>query len=246
MYMVTRALKPVSGQELDHVEQEHHIKLPSSYRSWMERYGEGTYSGWMNVQRPDPEVLKPFVEYDFWVHTDATLISQRQLEECITIGSSVDGDFLAVHPDVEGLLWLPRHDEQITLWPCNDNGASFVEILDRIYCGYYHRDKPVAPAYYEPWNEQRHHAFYNFTGKEKGLSMKALADLCKSRFSWGVIIENEYTCKLFSVSMGGYMRFNYAYEREIALFYETEDAAAGTEVEELRQFLQAHHCTVHE
>ncbi|WKL02580.1 SMI1/KNR4 family protein [Paenibacillus amylolyticus] len=70
MYIVSRVLKPVPAEELDHFEQQHAISLPLSYRTWIEQYGEGTYTGWMNVQRPDPEVLKPFVEYDFWIHTD--------------------------------------------------------------------------------------------------------------------------------------------------------------------------------
>ena len=60
MYIVSRALKPVPAEEMDHFEQQHAISLPLSYRTWIEQYGEGTYTGWMNVQRPDTEVLKPW------------------------------------------------------------------------------------------------------------------------------------------------------------------------------------------
>ncbi|MFK0523060.1 SMI1/KNR4 family protein [Paenibacillus illinoisensis] len=116
MYVVSHTLKPVSAEELGYFEQQYSVSLPASYRQWLEQYGEGTYSGWMNIQRPDQEVLKPFAEYDFWMHTEDTPVSLDQLKECISLGSSVDGDFLAIHPEIDGLLWLPRHDEQITLW----------------------------------------------------------------------------------------------------------------------------------
>ncbi|MGQ8873005.1 hypothetical protein [Paenibacillus sp. TSA_86.1] len=248
MYTVSRVFKTVSHHELQQMEQQHSVCLPLAYQSWMQQYGEGTYSGWMNIQRPDSEVLKPFAEYDLWEHTEETVISLHQLQECISIGSSVDGDFLAVHADVEGLIWLPRHDEQISVWPSHHE--SFAEILDHIYCGYYRRDEPSGPAYFEPWNEERQHIFYHFTGKEHGVSMKELADLCPSHFSWDLVIENEYTCMLFQSGIGGYVRFNYAYEREIALFYETnhptEAQEAQKQVQEIQQFLQAHHCTLQE
>ena len=59
MYVVSHRLKPVSAEELGHFEQQYSVSLPASYRQWLEQYGEGTYSGWMNIQRPDQEVLKP-------------------------------------------------------------------------------------------------------------------------------------------------------------------------------------------
>ncbi|WP_342551589.1 SMI1/KNR4 family protein [Paenibacillus sp. FSL R7-0652] len=248
MYIVSRMLKPVPQQELQQVEQEQSARLPSAYQRWLQQYGEGTYSGWMNIQRPDPEVLKPFADYDLWEHSEETVISQDQLQECISIGSSVDGDFLAVHADVDGLIWLPRHDEQITVWPSNDR--SLADTLDRIYCGYYRRDMPFRPAYFEPWNEERRSVFYNFSGKENGISMKELADLCQSRYSWDLVIEDEYMCRLFRTAVGGYVRFNYAYEREIVLFYENERMTDGQEVQmqvqEIQQFLEANYCTLHE
>ncbi|WP_426251051.1 SMI1/KNR4 family protein [Paenibacillus pabuli] len=240
MYIVTRAFKPVPAEELDQFEKQHSISLPSSYRKWLEQYGEGTYTGWMNVQRPDQEVLKPFAEYDFWMHTEDTPVTQDQLQECISIGSSVDGDFLAVHPDVEGLLWLPRHDENIILWTCPE--ADFAETLNRIYCAYYHQDKPLTPAYFEPWNELRNHTFYHLANTTREGYMKELADLCKVRFKWDAVLENEYMCKLFRVSMGGYVRFNYANGREIALFYEEMDGGEGAMDHEINLFLLAHHC----
>ncbi|WP_334220772.1 SMI1/KNR4 family protein [Paenibacillus sp. JJ-100] len=242
---MSRVLKPATHQELQDVEQEHAIRLPPTYQHWMQQYGEGTYSGWINIQRPDAEVLQPFAEYDLWEHTEQTVISQHQLQECVSIGSSVDGDFLAVHAGVDGLIWLPRHDEQITVWPSNDR--SFAATLDQIYCGYYGRDEPYSPAYYEPWNGERHPVFYHFTGKENGITMREMAHLCKTDFTWDLVIENEYTCKLFKESIGGYIRFNIANGREIALFYENNHPTEAQEVDrfvqKLQHYLQTHYCT---
>jgi len=242
MYVVSHTLKPVSAEELGHFEQQHSVSLPASYRQWLEQYGEGTYSGWMNIQRPDQEVLKPFADYDFWMHSDDTPVSQHQLKECISIGSSVDGDFLAIHPDMEGLLWLPRHDEQITLWKHLE--LEFGDTLDRIYKGYYHQAAPVTTRYYEPWNEQRNHTFYHLQDNVDGTSIQQLSSLCQAQFKWDLVIENEYTCKLFMASIGGYLRFNYAYGREIALFYEEMHETRDTTDYDIEQFLLAHHCKI--
>ncbi|WP_337033065.1 SMI1/KNR4 family protein [Paenibacillus illinoisensis] len=242
MYVVSHRLKPVSAEELGHFEQQYSISLPASYRQWLEQYGEGTYSGWMNIQRPDQEVLKPFAEYDFWMHTEDTPVSQDQLKECISIGSSVDGDFLAIHPEIDGLLWLPRHDEQITLWEHTE--SEFGDMLDKIYGGYYRQAASSTLRYYEPWNELRNHTFYHLQDNGEGLSLQHLSKLCQSQFKWDAVMENEYTCKLFMASIGGYLRFNYAYGKEVALFYEETDGNRGTTDYDIEQFLLAHHCKI--
>ena len=86
MYIVSRRLKPVFMQELQRVEQDHAVRLPAAYQSWLQQYGEGTYSGWLNIQRPDPEVLIPFADYGLWEHTEETVISQSQLQEVSALG----------------------------------------------------------------------------------------------------------------------------------------------------------------
>lgn len=76
--------------------------------------------------------------------------------------------------------------------------------------------------------------------------MKELADTCKTEFKWDAVLENEYMCKMFMVSMGGYLRFNYAAGREVALFYEEKNGAEEATDNEISMFLQAHHCTAYE
>ncbi|KAF4323840.1 hypothetical protein G195_003035 [Phytophthora kernoviae 00238/432] len=163
-----RPLRPyldVEGEDIFEVQLTAFYNVP-----WDEEFGE-------DVDEDGTYELITGESMDFEQDTPVT---QEQLKECISIGSSVDGDFLAIHSDVKGLLWLPRHDESMILWTCSE--ADFGETLDRIYCGYYHQDKPLAPAYFEPWNELRNHTFYHLANVERKDSMKALAELCKSKF----------------------------------------------------------------
>ncbi|WP_270170684.1 hypothetical protein [Paenibacillus sp. SYP-B4298] len=240
MYIVTHRLKPVLDQELTLYEQQHAVRLPRAYREWLKAYGEGTYAGWMNVQLPDAEVLKPFAEYDFWLHDADAPISEQQIAECISIGSSVDGDILAVHPEVEGLLWLPRHDEHIRLFPCLS--SAFGATLDLIYREWYSSESPPGLLYYEPRKEERQHVFYLSKGAEHGLSMQQLAQKLKQELSWDAMLENEHTCILFKSAIGGYIRFNYAYNTEVAIFYEVATEAEQSLVLEIQQLLLEHHC----
>ncbi|MFF2911300.1 hypothetical protein [Paenibacillus sp. NPDC057934] len=79
--------------------------------------GEGTYRGWMNVQLPDPEVLQPFAEYGLWEYGEDSPIHEQQIGECIAIGTTLYGDFLAVHPQTAGLLRLPRYADDVCYEP---------------------------------------------------------------------------------------------------------------------------------
>ena len=112
MYIVSQP-KPPSEDRIQALTTVDAISFPPGYLRFLRRFGEGTYRGWMNVQLPDTEVLKPFAEYDLWEHDADSPITQQQIGECIAIGTTVDGDFLAVHPQTAQLLWLPRHDEYL-------------------------------------------------------------------------------------------------------------------------------------
>ncbi|GIP32706.1 hypothetical protein J2TS4_19160 [Paenibacillus sp. J2TS4] len=239
MYIVSDKRIQVPAIELDVIQRETGTQLPPSYRFFLTQYGEGTYCGWVNVTRPDSEVLQPFAEYDFWLHDEECPVTQAQIRQCVSIGTSIDGDFLAVHPQIEGVLWFPRHAEKITLKPCGED--LFTHTLDRIYREEY-KQNHFAPAFFEPWNDTRRHAFFLFTYREGGLSMPALARLCKERFQPDLVFENEHTCQIFLQALGGYMRFNYAYGMEIAVFYEED---RSTLYEEISLFLQQHNCQLH-
>ncbi|MCP3777963.1 hypothetical protein [Paenibacillus sp. MZ03-122A] len=67
------------------------------------------------IERPDPHLLQAYADYELWTHDDNCPITAQQLGECVVIGSSIDGDFLSIHPQVEGLLWLPTSKPWISL-----------------------------------------------------------------------------------------------------------------------------------
>ncbi|MED4732090.1 hypothetical protein P9597_28980 [Aneurinibacillus migulanus] len=239
MYIVSDKRIQVPAIEIDDIQKETGTQFPSSYKFFLTQYGEGTYCGWVNITRPDPEVLQPFVEYDLWLHDEECPITQAQIKQCVSIGTSIDGDFLAVHPQTEGILWFPRHAEKITLKPCRED--LFTHTLDRIYREEYKQNNSV-PAFFEPWNDMRIHTFFLFSSREGSLSMPALARLCKERFQPDLVFENEYTCKIFLQALGGYVRFNYAYGVEIAVFYEKDRSKL---YEDISLFLQQHNCQLH-
>lgn len=233
MYIVSERLSLASAEELERLERETGVRLPAAYREFMTSYGEGTYCNWINVTFPDPEVLPPFAEYGLWQHEADSPIAEEQLLECVSLGSSVNGDFLAVHPQTDGLLWLPRHDEEIVLVPCLE--GPLARTLDKLYERQFGLPRPE-PAYFEPWNGESEHVFFRFTGQSAGgVGLPALAERLRTKFPPDLLEENEYTCKCFYQALGGYVRFNYAIGTEIAVFYGTDRRAL---YEEIADFLQ--------
>ncbi|WP_231638605.1 hypothetical protein [Paenibacillus sp. JCM 10914] len=112
MYIVSEPKSLSDPQIQAHVKEETG-SWPPGYLDFLRRVGQGTYRGWMNVQIPDPEVLKPFAEYGLWEFDADSPITEQQIGDCIAIGTTVDGDFLAVHPQTAQLIWLPRHEEYL-------------------------------------------------------------------------------------------------------------------------------------
>lgn len=136
MYIVSRP-KPLSDDQNQALAKEDAAVYPPGYLRFLRRFGEGTYRGWLNVQLPDAEVLKPFAEYGLWEHDENSPITEQQIGECIVIGTTVDGDFLAVYPQTAGLLWLPRHAEHVKAIflqaPEQEDEGMYALVLDEIY-----------------------------------------------------------------------------------------------------------------
>lgn len=244
MYLVSQP-KPLS----ENVRQARAIEggalpLPPGYLRFVQRFGAGTYRGWINVYWPDTEVLKPFVEYDLWEHDTNSPIAQQQIGECVAVGTTVNGDFLAVHPETDRLLWLPRHSEHITALSFSpqagerEDETTYADLLDNIYSQMYEGSQE-GERYYEPWSETRRHLFLRLPPARAGLSLLELAGLCREAFLPDLTFENEYTCKLFYRQLGGYIRFNYANQQEVAIIYE-QDAEQTFSV--VKQWLVAQGC----
>ena len=161
MYIVSGP-RPLSNGRNHMLGMEEEESYPPGYVRFMQRFGEGTYRGWMNVQLPDREVLQPFAEYGLWEHDDDSPITEPQIAECIAIGTTVDGDFLAVHPQTAQLLWLPRPAEfiQAILLQSRERNdeALYAAVLDEIYRLVYGNSQDGA-VYYEPWTGSRSHLF---------------------------------------------------------------------------------------
>ncbi|REK71936.1 hypothetical protein [Paenibacillus paeoniae] len=240
MYLVSQP-EPLSPKQIQAM-QEAAVSFPLGYLSFIERYGAGTYRGWMNVYSPDTEVLRPFPEYEIWEHDADSPITQEQIGECISIGTTVDGDFLAVHPQTGQLLWLPRHAERIVIIslqvqePADDE--TYATVLDDIYHQVYGSGQQGA-VYYEPWSDTRSHRFLRLPPGTDGLTLPVLSGMFREVFSPDLVIENEYTCLLFYQELGGYVRFNYAYGQEVAVMYEQDAVNVFADME---QWLLSHGC----
>ncbi|GGD53601.1 SMI1/KNR4 family protein [Paenibacillus nasutitermitis] len=236
MYIVSENRLPVPATELKRFQSKHNIKLPMSYCRFLSEYGQGTYRGVMNIVQPDVQILVPFAEHELWDHEGDSPLTQSQIAECVAIGTSIDGDFIAVHRNVEGLLWLPRHGTDISVKQVDK--ASWAEVLDGILEEEYTANNSET-GYFEPWNNERKHVFLKFN--EYGKSMKELARLFREEFEMDFQFENEYTCQLFLARLHGYVRFNYAYNTEIAVIYEP----AGAELYgQVIRFLERHQCMI--
>ncbi|MDY8022551.1 SMI1/KNR4 family protein [Paenibacillus polymyxa] len=256
MYWVSTQHTTVTADELTTFEHTYGLTLPPPYVAFLTRYGPGTYCGLLVIEMPDPQLLQSYADYELWTHDDNCPITAQQLGECVVIGSSIDGDFLAIHPLVEGLLWLPRHSEIITTKTL-DVQVPFTETLEHILRDEFGKMEPF-PRYFEPVSPDKAATFLLFNPpdtaeaynpahpNEQALdfapaSIQALAQRFKQHFASNLWIENEHICMAFLQTLGGYVRFNYAYGREVAIIYEPK---AITRRDEILAFLQKEHCRV--
>ncbi|RXZ83765.1 hypothetical protein EBB07_05115 [Paenibacillaceae bacterium] len=236
MYIVSRP-KPVFDDRNQVLAKEDaaSASFPPGYIRFLQRFGAGTYRGWMNVHLPDMEVLKPFAEYDLWEHDEDSPITQQQIGECVAIGTTVDGDFLAVHPQTAQLLWLPRHAEHLKALSLQareqEDEELYTMVLDEIYGQVYGSVREEA-VYYEPWSGSRSHRFLRLPPGQDQLSLPDLAGMCRADFPPDLSIETNYTGLLFFRELGGYVRFNYANKQEVAVMYEQDAQQAFVVMEQ--------------
>lgn len=216
------------------------VELPAGYRRFLKQYGPGTYRDWLYVQLPDPEVLKPFVEYEFWEHDEESPITLEQLTECVVTMSTIDGDFIAVHPAVDGLIWLPRHSEQLRVWTV-EAGETWTETMDRIM-----RESNVQDvsgvATFDPESESRQFVFMLLPdgGTE---ALRQLASECSRQLGgFDLVKEKEHSCYQYVKRMGGWIRYNYAYGKEVAVCYEAEQEQVA---ETFIRWLESRGCRRH-
>lgn len=110
MYYTSTQFKLLSESELVSLECEGQLKLPQPYREFMKTCGTGTCGGAIYINRPDFNLLKQYTEYDFWEFDDSP-IRREQMQECVVIGNSIDGDFLCTVEKI-GFFLYEEHLEK--------------------------------------------------------------------------------------------------------------------------------------
>ena len=227
MYCTSTQMKLLSDSELISFEQKGLLKFPQPYIDFMKNYGSGTYGGAICINFPDFNILKDFAEYDFWEYKDAP-ITKEQLHECVVIGNSIDGDYIAIHAKVKGYILLSRGSDIIELFPyANEN---FICTINKIGKFLYGED---LKNYFEP--VENNHVFFRTTDR----NIHGLAEQFKTIFRGDYLIENKYICEVFLIDMGGYIRFNLAYGFEVAVFYSDYGLAY---FEKVKKFLNENGC----
>lgn len=214
MYVVSNKLAIVPSTKL----QPKGFTLPRSYVAFLEEYGEGTYCGVLNIEKPDEQRMKDFTDMGFWIFDDRIPIKEKQLEECIVLVTSIDGDIFAIHPDKDQLLLFPRHSDEISLFDIDED--KFCKTLNILMSYLYSGSIP--PAYFEPWNQKKSN-FLRFKAGEFA-TIQALAKQYYKQFHPDFLWEDKYACEVFHKFFGGYVRFNYSYD-EVAVFYDEEKKA---------------------
>ena len=94
-------------------------------------------------------------------------------------------------------------------------------MLSDIYRQVYERSQEE-DAYYEPGTGTRSHVFLHLQPGEGQLTLLELAGERRSADPPDFSIETPYVCLLFYRQLEGYIRFNYAYKKEVAVFYEPD------------------------
>lgn len=138
-----------------------------------------------------------------------------------------------------------------------DVQTPFTDTLEHILRDEFGKTEPF-PRYFEPVSLDRVATFLQFNPPETAeaygsanpndqalqvapASIQLLAQRFKQHFDSNLWIENEHICLAFLQSLGGYVLFNYAYGREVAIIYEPKAIALHDEV---LSFLQKEHCQV--
>lgn len=227
MYYTSTQFKLLSESELVSLECQGQLKFPQPYREFMKTCGTGTYGGAICISCPDFNLLKQYTEYDFWEYDDSP-IRREQMQECVVIGNSIDGDYIAVHPDVDGYILFPRHSEQIELFPGHDD--DFLCTVEQI--GYFLYEEYLE-KYFEPVGSD--YMFLHYSRR----NVHDLIKRFKAVFQNDFLIEDEDMCSVFFISMGGYVRFRLSTGYEVAAFYSNY----GLEFfERIKKFLEENGC----
>ena len=143
--------------DVDAAEKELGTPLPTGYREFISRFGEGLLAGYVRVYPPhqilegDNSVTqwrKRIGEYWFWDEGRDVLTKEKALE-CVIIADTLDGDELAAHPSEPDRLYVfPRNEEKIYV-----AGDGFLAALEWLLASGTITE-PIEDRTFEPFNSR--------------------------------------------------------------------------------------------
>lgn len=184
VYTVTDTVKVALEADVDDAEAQLSTLFPVGYREYATTLGQGYFCGFVRIYEPSnvvrsQEYYRTYFEEnaDLWEDGHNVLPPER-LRECIVIGSSVDADLIAFHPnDLNTLYELPRHDSTIYRI-----GSTLYEALEW-YRTTRLRDKP--PAFFDAGTNQT-----TYTSRDLALTYGELRDWLLGLGNYDLLHEN--------------------------------------------------------
>jgi hypothetical protein len=123
VFLVSTQLAPASQAEIDDLQRQLGVDLPSGYAPFITRFGAGDYCDYLAIYDPK-YLLKQYKEIQrMWsLHwyfgepdeDNPRSLTQQQAAQSIVIGHTIDGDYLMFYPPrADRLYILPRHESQV-------------------------------------------------------------------------------------------------------------------------------------
>ncbi len=172
--------------------------------------GYGAYCGLIAISSPEKFPDENNEVYDWWEFDNAP-INKEQLSECVVLGLSIDGDYIAIHQSIDGYILIPRQDVVIKGFQSikDDFRGSLREVSNSLY-----GEMDVNLEYYQTICDGYLRVFY------KVKELKMLAEEFKNKFNYDFIVgDHENSWEVFIRDLGGSVRFNLAYGGEIVIGY---------------------------
>ncbi len=110
---------PVSVEDIEALERDVGARLPVGWRTFVTRFGEGSYCDLFRIYGPD-RIRASYREYrerwaeQWFFEGSEHILSQAQALESYPIADTYDGDEIVVHPARADVFMLPRHSDSIT------------------------------------------------------------------------------------------------------------------------------------
>jgi hypothetical protein len=122
--LLSPKIQPIAMEEVEALKQHLGFALPSGYREFITHFGEGDYCDLFRIYPPS-SIREEYASYreswktwyyesrdvKHWFYEGSEhILSEEQLQACIIVGDSFDGDYIVYHPSQPDKLFvLPRH-----------------------------------------------------------------------------------------------------------------------------------------